>query len=219
MVLHDTLFKDMSLEMMEKVLRPKIDGSNYLDELFFDIKLDFFILFSSLSSVVGNTGQANYAAASTYLTSLVARRRSRGLAASAFDIGRVVGIGYVERAGQVVQDQLVKYGYMSISESDFHEMIAETICSGRPELALNPVVTTGIREVYDDEEIKVPWIDNPRFSHFIVEAKSAEVETDGKKTILPVTDQLATATSMEEALEIMKRKKLIISSLDTRPII
>ena len=210
MVLHDTLFTEMSLEMMEKVLKPKIDGTNYLDELFHDTDLDFFVLFSSLSSVVGNTGQANYAAASTYLTSLAAQRRKRGVAASAFDIGRVVGIGYVQRAGQVVQDQLIKYGYMPISESDFHQMFAETIRAGRPGSGANPVVTTGIRAVRDDEEVKVPWFNNPRFSHCIVEAKGGEVKKDGKKTVLPVTDQLLDATTKEEAFEILKSKRLLI---------
>lgn len=206
MVLHDTLFTEMSVDMMEKVLRPKIDGTNYLNELFYETDLDFFILFSSLSSVVGNTGQSNYAAASTYLTSLATQRRKRGLAASAFDIGRVVGIGYVERAGQVVQEQLIKYGYMPISESDFHQMFAEAIRAGYPELSTIPVVTTGIRAVSDDEEIKVPWFDNPRFSHCIIEAKGREVKKDGKKTVLPVGDQLVNAFTMEEAFEILKGK-------------
>ena len=204
MVLHDTLFTEMSLEMMEEVLKPKMDGTNYLDELFFDVELDFFILFSSLSSVVGNTGQSNYAAASTYLTSLAVQRRKRGLAASAFDIGRVVGIGYVERAGQVVQDQLVKYGYMPISESDFHQMFVEAIQAGRPELGANPVITTGIRAVRDDEDVKVPWYDNPRFSHCIVHAGLGDIKIEGKENILPVTEQLVNATTKEEAFDALK---------------
>ena len=63
MVLADGLFSDMSLETFEKVLRPKVIGSNHLDEVFSSKELDFFIMFSSLSAVVGNPGQANYAAA------------------------------------------------------------------------------------------------------------------------------------------------------------
>ena len=63
MVLSDGLFVDMSYESLEKVLKPKIDGSKNLDEVFLSNELDFFIMFSSLSAVVGNPGQANYAAA------------------------------------------------------------------------------------------------------------------------------------------------------------
>ena len=204
MVLHDTLFQDMSMDMMRDVLQPKVDGTNNLDELFYNDDLDFFILFSSLACVVGNSGQANYAAATGYLTSLARQRRKRGLAASAFDIGRVVGVGYVERAGAVIVEQLMKYGYMAISESEFHQMFAETIRAGYPDLGLNPVVTTGIRMIRDDEQVKGPWFNNPRFSHCIVEAKNADVKQEDKKTTLPVSEQISNAASNEEALEVLK---------------
>ena len=209
MVLHDTLFQDMSLDMMQDVLQPKVDGTNNLDELFYNDDLDFFILFSSLACVVGNSGQANYAAATGYLTSLARQRRKRGLAASAFDIGRVVGVGYVERAGAVIVEQLMKYGYMAISESEFHQMFAETIRAGYPDLGLNPVVTTGIRTIRDDEQIKGPWFNNPRFSHCIVEAKDADAKQEDKKTTLPVSEQISSAASNQEALEVLKGKQNI----------
>lgn len=156
MVMHDTLFTDMSHEMMEKVLKPKLDGTNHLDDLFQETNLDFFVLFSSIVCVCGNIGQSNYAAANPYLKGLAAQRRQRGLAASAFDIGRVVGIGYVERVSQGVQDQMVKNGFMPISESDFHQMFAETIQAGRPESGANPAFTTGIGLMRDDADAKAP---------------------------------------------------------------
>jgi hybrid polyketide synthase / nonribosomal peptide synthetase ACE1 len=56
MVLHDSLFSGMSLDTMQKVLGPKIDGTNNLDQLFHDDALDFFILFSSSACVIGNSG-------------------------------------------------------------------------------------------------------------------------------------------------------------------
>lgn len=208
MVLHDTLFTETTLEMMEKVLKPKIDGTNHLDELFHDIDLDFFVLFSSLSAVIGNAGQSNYAAANTYLASVAARRRKRGFAASAFDIGRVVGIGYVQKAGQVVQNQLSKMGYMSISETDFHQMFAETIQAGRSESCANSVIITGLGDMRDDEDAKVPWFDNPRFSHCIVETGMEDVKKEGKKTVLPFADQLMGTTTREEVLEILKGMSL-----------
>ncbi|KAL9093353.1 MAG: hypothetical protein Q9165_004094 [Trypethelium subeluteriae] len=205
MVLQDSLFADMSLEDMEKVLKPKIDGTNHLDEIFYDIDLEFFVLFSSMASVVGNAGQSNYAAGSQYMGGLAAQRRSRGFAASAFDIGRVVGIGYVERASQIVRDQLEKYGFMPISESDLHQMFAETMrAGGRPDGDLLPIVTTGMRAVRGDEEIKVPWSDDHRFSHCIIEAKEESTSTDGKKAVLPVGAQLQAVTTKAEALEILE---------------
>ena len=63
MVLADGLFADMSLDNFQKVIRPKITGSENLDRAFSSADLDFFIMFSSLTAVAGNRGQSNYAAA------------------------------------------------------------------------------------------------------------------------------------------------------------
>ena len=211
MVLHDALLSEMSLDMMEEVLRPKIEGTNNIAEIFHNDKLEFFVMFSSISCVVGNPGQSNYAAACAYMGGLANQRRKRGLAASSFDLGRVVGIGYVERADQVVKEQLVRYGYVPISESDFHQVFAETIRAGYPNLGGTPVVSTGIGTARDDDEFRVPWFDDPRFSHCIVKAKGVETRQDGKNTTLPVSEQLSNATSMEEALEVIKGRSMCIA--------
>jgi hybrid polyketide synthase/nonribosomal peptide synthetase ACE1 len=63
MVLSDSSFNDMSFENFDRVVKPKVVGSLYLDEVFRDSELDFFIMFSSLACVTGNPGQANYSAA------------------------------------------------------------------------------------------------------------------------------------------------------------
>lgn len=70
MVLKDTMFSKMSVETMQAVLGPKIDGTCNLDGIFYKEPLDFFILFSSSACVIGNSGQSNYAAANGYLNGL-----------------------------------------------------------------------------------------------------------------------------------------------------
>lgn len=211
MVLKDTLFSKMSVETMQAVLGPKIDGTRNLDEVFYDDALDFFILFSSSACVIGNSGQSNYAAANGYLNGIAKQRRKRGLAASAMDIGRVAGIGYVETAGQAVMQQLTRFGLMAINEPELHQMFAETVLTGYPKPEdqsgiPDAIVTTGIRTIRDDEDIQGPWFDNPLFSHCIIESSGVgeAAENGEKKTSLPVTDQLATASTIEQALEIVQ---------------
>ena len=205
MVLKDVLLADMSLEQMLQVLKPKIDGSNYLADAFHEDKLDFFVMFSSLSAVVGNPGQSNYAAANAYMQSLAKQRRKRGLAASTFDIGRVVGIGYVERADPLVKEQLIRQKYLPISESDFHQLFAETILASHPGLdKSSPVLTTAIFSAIDDE-YRPRWADDPRFSHCIrADPKGTQTEGENRNDTLPVFDQLASAKNMDEAVEILK---------------
>lgn len=202
MVFQETPFSQMSLEAMEKAIKPKIDGTNNLDEIFHDINLDFFIVFSSLTSVIGNSGQSNHTAANAYMTGLVSQRRKRGLAGTSLDIGRIAGIGNME-ANDIAKEQS---GLIAISETDLHHLLAEAIRAGSPNSGAVPVVTTGCQTVRDDDEPRVTWFNDIRFSHKIIEAQGGESKSDGKKSTLPVRDQLAGAIATEEALEILKGK-------------
>ena len=211
MVLEDQLFANMSTDTMRRVLGPKIDGSNNLDDVFHDDDLDFFILFSSVACVFGNVGQSSYNAANGYMNGLVRQRRKRGLAASAIDIGRVAGIGYAEAAGQAVRDQLRKLSLAPVSESDLRQTMAETILAGYAdqkyqEAMPEAVVTTGLRIVGDDEDIKGPWFSNAFFSHMVRESKSVASGSDeqNKKSALPVSQRLSKAATKEEALDILE---------------
>lgn len=211
MVLDDALFSKMSTDKMAQVLGPKINGSNNVDELFYNEELNFFVLFSSASCIVGNLGQSNYSAANGYINSLVRQRRRRGLAASTFDIGQVAGIGYIETSGQVVMDQLASLGLRPLSETDLRQAFAETIRSGHPDpkdkdAIPDAVLTTGIRHFSEDEDIKGPWFSNPFFSHCVIASKVVESgsEQQDKKTAIPAARQLSKATTLEQALGILQ---------------
>lgn len=82
MVLRDVSILNMSFDQLVTVTRPKVLGSIYLDRIFDHQALDFFIFFSSINCVVGNLGQANYAAANMFMCAMAANRRKRGLTAS-----------------------------------------------------------------------------------------------------------------------------------------
>jgi acyl transferase domain-containing protein/thioesterase domain-containing protein/acyl carrier protein len=54
-------------EVAERVLAPKVKGTLVLDTLFKDIPLDFFVLCSSLTAILGDFGQVDYCAANAFL--------------------------------------------------------------------------------------------------------------------------------------------------------
>lgn len=74
--------------------KPKVLGTQLLDEAFHKTDLEFFIVASSISSVIGWSGQSNYIAANEFMTSLVNKRRKRGVAGSIMNIPTVLGVGY-----------------------------------------------------------------------------------------------------------------------------
>ncbi|MBM4094916.1 MAG: SDR family NAD(P)-dependent oxidoreductase, partial [Planctomycetes bacterium] len=79
MILDDGLLLNLDRDWMWRVMAPKVAGAWALHRQTSRHALDYFVLFSSLSSVFGHAGQGNYAAANAFLDSLAHYRRAVGL--------------------------------------------------------------------------------------------------------------------------------------------
>lgn len=96
-VVDDQLMLRMDAEVLAKVLRPKVAGASALHEATKDLELDFFTLFSSVSSVLGQYGQAHYAAGNAFMDNLAHWRRGQGLPATTINWGPWAEIGLYAR--------------------------------------------------------------------------------------------------------------------------
>jgi len=103
MVLEDGLISQLNHERLRRVLAPKIAGAWALDAATREDPLDFFVLFSSFASIVGNIGQGNYAAANAFLDALAHRRRAEGRPALAVNWGAIAARGYVAQHAEIEQ--------------------------------------------------------------------------------------------------------------------
>lgn len=91
------MFSSMTHQEYHEALSCKVQGTWNLHNVSVELNLplSFFTMLSSISGIVGQKGQANYAGANTFLDSLAVYRRSLGLPACSVDLGIVEGIGYL----------------------------------------------------------------------------------------------------------------------------
>ena len=132
-VLDDGLLLGQTWERFERVIAPKVTGAWNLHQCTKDLELDFFVLFSSVASLIGSPGQSNYSVANTGLDAIARYRRSLKLPALSINWGawaesgmaidrgfKIEGLNLIEpEAGlsaleQLLSTELTQVGVMSV---------------------------------------------------------------------------------------------------------
>src|SRR5579871_4459747 len=117
------MFVNMTYHQYQLAIGPKVRGSWGL-QAFLDKDLDFFVMLSSITSMVGNRGQANYAAVNSYLDALARQLVSRGVKAVSINLGTIKSVGYVAENYERVQKQgEISTPWDGISEEQLHSII------------------------------------------------------------------------------------------------
>ncbi len=133
MVLDDGLIRNMTQAQLLNVMKPKIMGAWNLHHATKhkskSRKLDFFILYSSATTYVGNPGQANYVAANSFLESLASYRRSQGLAACYAAWGAISDVGYLARNEETKEALQSRLGGEALTSDQALKMLEKMICN------------------------------------------------------------------------------------------
>ncbi|MGI8890521.1 MAG: SDR family NAD(P)-dependent oxidoreductase, partial [Chthoniobacterales bacterium] len=129
MVIDDAPLAALNPERMRAVVRPKAYGAWLLHEATREMKLDCFVMFSSVSSIFGNPAQGNYSAANAFIDALAHHRQALGLPALTVNWGVLSGEGYVAR-NERVAEFLARQGTMGITPGEAISLLESFLVAG-----------------------------------------------------------------------------------------
>ncbi|HET8887419.1 MAG TPA: type I polyketide synthase [Candidatus Angelobacter sp.] len=135
-ILDDSVFSKLEWPGFTRVQAPKAKGSWNLHILTADRSLDFWVIFSSVTALLGNPGQAAYVAGNAYADALVHHRRMEGLPALSINWGPWQGEGM---SANVVDDLYRRWGLLAIGPSEGVEMLGQLLHVGGGQVWAAPV--------------------------------------------------------------------------------
>ncbi|KOG17709.1 type I polyketide synthase [Streptomyces viridochromogenes] len=131
-VLADGVVAELTADRLAQVLRPKVDGAAHLHRLTADRPLDLFLLVSSAAGVVGNAGQANYAAANVFLDQLAHHRQALGLPGVSVSFGAWAGEGLA--ADHADLERMARLGHRALTPDQGRELTGLALRREAPHL-------------------------------------------------------------------------------------
>ncbi|MET7677279.1 SDR family NAD(P)-dependent oxidoreductase [Streptomyces seoulensis] len=150
-VLDDGTLHALSARQLDDVLRPKVDAARHLHELTADLDLDAFVLFSSLAGTVGTAGQANYAAANTYLDALAHHRQALGLPGTSLAWGLwAEGSGMTGHLTDADLARMARGGIAPLGSEQGLALFDAALATRRPVLVPALLDHTGLRARRED---------------------------------------------------------------------
>jgi phthiocerol/phenolphthiocerol synthesis type-I polyketide synthase C len=130
MRIDDGLLRNVDDARMLAVLEPKIAGAWNLHRATRRCALDFFVLYSSATTCLGNPGQGAYVAANSFLEALVAHRRAAGLRATFMAWGPIEDVGFLARHDATREALQARIGGASITSDEAMTALERALATG-----------------------------------------------------------------------------------------
>ncbi|KAK2616187.1 hypothetical protein QQS21_000819 [Conoideocrella luteorostrata] len=226
MVTGDSWFNQTTYELVQSVLAPKLTGTVNLHYATKHLPLDFFLLTSSITGVIGTPAQAAYAAGNAFQDAFARFRHEQGLPATALALGLIQEVGSISNQPGI-QQQLQRNATYGISETEFLQLLDGAMCQSQLS-QLNPSdlvkldpscvsqILTGfepgrfIPYVAADKMKEIKWHNNSRFQYvmraILESADESHLTTPDRpeEIVSSPAAQLQQASSAEEKLVVVR---------------
>ncbi len=186
-VYDDAIVANLTREKLDAVLITKVAGASLLDRLTRSVPLDYFILYSSATTLIGNPGQGAYVAANAFLEGLARRRREEGLPGFAVAWGAIEDVGVLARSGSTATSLLARTGVQGMTARAALERLADALSyndaeRGAASLAVAAVTWSAARE-------HLPVLQTPVFSSLMHGAQASEAAGQAKIVVRDLVEQ------------------------------
>ncbi|MCL4267599.1 MAG: type I polyketide synthase [Anaerolineae bacterium] len=138
-VLHDGILLHQEWGHFTQVMAPKVAGAWHLHTQTSKQPLDFFIFFSSISSLMGSAGQGNYAAANAFMDALSHARRLQGLPALSINWGPWAGVGMATALSDAQKQHWLGQGIGVIPPTQGIALLHRALEQGASQVGIFPI--------------------------------------------------------------------------------
>jgi hypothetical protein len=222
------LLQGMTVDDVHAVLRPKTVGTVNLDAHMPD-GMDFFVLLSSISSLVGFRGIGNYAAANSFLDAFARSRASPTRPCLSLDLGGVKSIGVIADRG--IADWLLKEGLESLATAELFALL-DWACDPYNPAARNPATAqlvtglAGVETMRADHFQGVYWSSKPMLRPLVQcniakqgtrQAQAAEIVEDWAGELAAAPDEPSAKEAALAALIDRFARLLAVPRADVDP--
>jgi NADPH:quinone reductase-like Zn-dependent oxidoreductase/acyl carrier protein/NADP-dependent 3-hydroxy acid dehydrogenase YdfG len=128
----DALLTALDAPRFQRALAAKLGGAELLDRLTRSDPIEHFILFSSVTTPLGNPGQGNYVAANAAIEAVAERRHAEGLPALAVQWGPIGDAGYLARETQVSEMLARQLGGAHLGAFEALDTLPTLLAAGIP---------------------------------------------------------------------------------------
>ncbi|WP_315129188.1 type I polyketide synthase [Comamonas antarctica] len=196
-VINDGLIRNMDAAQIRSVLAPKAMGAQHLHELTLETALDFFVMFSSATTLFGNPGQGNYVAANACLEALAKYRRANGLAATCVRWGAIDDVGFLARNEKIKDALQGRMGGSALNSTIALDALESLLTTGQSGLGIMELDWKALARF-------LPSAGSPKFSELARDAMDNDGDEEDSGDIQRVLAELSDAELQTTLTDMIK---------------
>ena len=208
-VLDDGLLLQQTWERFEQVMSAKVTGSWYLHQLTQDIPLDFFVCFSSVASLLGSPTQGNYAAANSFMDTLINYRRNQGLPGLSINWGAWGEIGMAAKLDSRHQKRMSESGFTTIAPQQGLQILRDLLTQNATQVGVSPINWTKFLQQFSPGK-QPPLVNNfvaqtqPKVNQEESPTQNLELLHQLQETIISERENLLIARIQDEVVKVLQ---------------